>query len=264
MSPNVYYYWIKNSKSNTKKIDKQNILNKIEQIYHDNHGVYGYRKIRRYLADEGIYLCPATVHKYLNGELGLKSIQRRKKHDIVNYPQHKVFKNLVKQNFNVAKPNRIWCTDFTYVYLSNGVRRYNCTIIDLYDRSVIASVNSNRINAEVAIKTLKQGLSKNRILKKQLIIHSDQGSQFTSKAFVNYCKINGVTQSMSRKATPTDNSPMERYFNTLKNEYLKIHNFHSESSLYNGINNFAYTTYNHKRKHASLNYLTPFQKRYAR
>ena len=68
---------------------------------------------------------------------------------------------------------------------------------------------------------------------------------------------------MSRKATPTDNSPMERHFNTLKNEYLKIYSFHSENALYNGINNFAYTTYNHKRKHASLNYLTPFQKGYA-
>ena len=68
---------------------------------------------------------------------------------------------------------------------------------------------------------------------------------------------------MRRKATPKDNSPMERYFNALKNEYLKIHNFHSESSLHNGINNFAYTTYNYKRKNVFLNYLTPFQKRYA-
>lgn len=263
MSPNVYYYWIKNSKNNAKKLKKQYILNKIEKIYHDNNGIYGYRKTRKYLADEGIYLCPVTVHKYMNKELGLKSLQRRKKHDIVNYPQHKVFKNLVKQEFDVSEPNRVWCVDFTYTYLANGSKRYNCSIIDLYDRSIIASVNSNRINAELAIKTLKYALSKNKSIKGKLILHSDQGSQFTSKVFVRFCESHGVVQSMSRKGTPTDNAPMERYFNTLKNEYLCLYNFKSEKALYNGINNFAYVTYNHKRKHASLNYLTPFQKRYA-
>ena len=262
MSPNVYYYWIKNSKNNTKKINKQNILNKIEQIYHTNVGVYGYRKIRKYLADESIYLSPATVHKYMNKELGLKSIQRRKKRDIVNYPQHKVFKNLINQNFDISEPNKVWCTDFTYVYLSNGTRRYNCTIIDLYDRSVISSVNSYRINAELAINTLKQSLIKNKISKHKIILHSDQGSQFTSKIFVEYCKKHNIQQSMSRKATPTDNAPMERYFNTLKNEYINLHRFNSEEDLYNGINHFAYVIYNHKRKHSTLNYLTPFQKRY--
>lgn len=263
MSPNIYYYWIKNAKSKAKSSRKKSILNKIEKLYHSNGGVYGYRKIRKYLADEGIYLSPATVHKYMNKELGLKSLQRRKKRDITNYPPHKVFKNLIKQNFDVSEPNKVWCIDFTYVYLSNGSKRYNCTIIDLYDRSVVASINSHHINAELAIETLKQALSKNKIYKGKLILHSDQGSQFTSKVFVEFCKKHGVQQSMSRKATPTDNAPMERYFNTLKNEYINFYRFNSEKALYNGINNFAYVTYNHKRKHASLNYLTPFQKRYA-
>ena len=85
MSPNVYYYWIKNSKNNAKNITKQVILNKITKLYHENGGVYGYHKTRKYLADECIYLSSATVHKYMNKELGLKSLQRRKKHDIVNY-----------------------------------------------------------------------------------------------------------------------------------------------------------------------------------
>ena len=67
MSPNVYYYWIKNAKSKAKSSRKKSILNKIEKLYHSNGGVYGYRKIRKYLADEGIYLSPATVHKYKIG-----------------------------------------------------------------------------------------------------------------------------------------------------------------------------------------------------
>lgn len=262
LNPKVYYYSINQSKSRTRELGKKHILERIEALYHKFHGVYGYRKLRKYLADKGILISHVTMHKYMK-ELGLKSLQRRKKHQITNYKPHKVFPNILKQNFNVTEKNKVWCTDFTYVPLSSGNNRYNCTIIDLYDRSVIASVNSAHIDAELAIKTLEEAIRKNRIKKGQVIIHSDQGSQFTSKAFVNFCKKHGIIQSMSRKGTPTDNAPMERYFNTLKHEYLDFYKFKSEKALFNAINNFAYVTYNHQRKHASLNYLTPFQKRYA-
>ena len=159
--------------------------------------------------------------------------------------------------------NKVWCTDFTYTYLSNGYKRYNCTIIDLYDRSVVASVNSYHTDADLAIRTLKEDLKKIEQKKGQVILHSDQGSQYTSKAFVNFCKEQGIIQSISRKANPTDNAPIERYFNTLKHEFLDFYKFESETKLFNAINNFAYVTYNHQRKQASLDYMTPFENRYA-
>jgi len=87
-------------------------------------------------------------------ELRLRSIVRRKKPDYRKGSAHKVFPDLLNQNFYAEKPNRIWCVDFTYLYLKDGKVRYNCTIIDLYDRSVIATVNGAHITTELALRAL--------------------------------------------------------------------------------------------------------------
>ncbi|MBR2518724.1 MAG: DDE-type integrase/transposase/recombinase [Selenomonadaceae bacterium] len=89
-----------------------------------------------------------------------------------------------------------------------------------------------------------------------LILHSDQGSQFT--AF--YASV-GIKQSMSRAAHPTDNSPIERFFNTLKCEFFYLHDFHSSEILYRAIEDFAYIFYNHVRSHSFNDFNSPFQKR---
>lgn len=79
-----------------------------------------------------------------------------------------------------------WCTDFTYLFLNNREVRYNCTIIELYDRSVIASITDSHITSDLAIRTLQKALASQTQIKGELILHSDQGTQFTSKAFVEY------------------------------------------------------------------------------
>ena len=76
--------------------------------------------------------------------------------------------------------------------------RYNCTIIDLHDRSVIASITDSHITSELAIRTLQKALASQPQIKGDLILHSDQGTQFTSKAFVEYCESVYVTQSMNK------------------------------------------------------------------
>ncbi len=84
-----------------------------------------------FLGRRDIYLSKTTVHKYMNKEMKLKSICRRKKPNYKKGNAHRLFPNLLKQNFVAPKPNRVWCTDFTYPYLTNGTVRYNRAIIDL-------------------------------------------------------------------------------------------------------------------------------------
>ena len=93
---------------------------------------------------------------------------------------------------------------------------YNCTIIDLFDRSVIATISDNKLTTYLAIRTLKAGLKRQTGKISGLILHSDQGSQFTSREFKSFCQSVGVIQSMSRAGCPTDNAPTER-FSTLLN-----------------------------------------------
>lgn len=135
--------------------------------------------MRDYLENEnGIVQSALTIHHYMK-ELGLKSIVRRKKPAYKKGTPDKVFPNILNLEFNVKKPNFIWCTDFTYMPRPDGTTRYNCTILDLCGREVIATLNSNHIDTQLAIDTLEIAL-KHRKPPKGIILHSDQGSQYTS------------------------------------------------------------------------------------
>jgi transposase InsO family protein len=173
-----------------------------------------------------------------------------------------VFPNLLQQNFSADKVNAKWCTDFTYLYLADGSKRYNCSIIDLHDRSVVASLNGKEITSDLEIRIVKKALSSQSSVKGQLILHRDQGLQFTSKEFVEFCESVHITQSMSKAGYPYDNAPMEHYYNTLKNELIYLHHYHSDEELNRAVSEFACFWYNHVRPHSYNNYWTSYKARY--
>ncbi len=214
-----------------------------------------------YLEREGYHYSAATIHKYMNTEMKLYSIVRPKKPGTKAGKPHKTFENRLKQDFHADSPNQKWCTDFTYLFLKNGDVRYNCTIIDLFDRSVVASITDRHMTSDLAIRTLQKAIKSQTPKKGGLILHSDQGSQYTSKVFTEFCESVHVAQSMSKAEYPYDNAPMERYFNTLKNECTNLYEFRTEESLYQAVEEFAYVTYNHVRPHSYDNYQTPYQTR---
>jgi transposase InsO family protein len=260
--PNAYYSYRKHQKAGY-LARKAMILEKIRQIYHSHNGVDGYRTMQIYLGRAGYQISPLTVHKYMNTELRLMSVTRRKKPDYRYGKAHKIFNNKLNQDFRTDKPNQKWCTDFTYLFLKNGEVRYNCSILDLYDRSIVASITDRSITSDLAIRTLKKALASQPSIKGELILHSDQGSQYTAKAFVQFCESVHVTQSMSKAGYPYDNAPMERYFNTLKNECTNLYQFRTEEELYKAVEKFAYIQYNHIRPHSYNAYKTPYQTRTA-
>ena len=218
--------------------------------------------IKKLLERKNIFISNLTAHKYMNNDLELFSVVRRKKPGYKKGTVNEVFLNLLQQKFTVERPNKIWCTDFTYLPLTDGSMRYNCTIIDLFDRSVVASVTGKNITSQLAAETLGIALnSQPRLAVKGIILHSDQGSQFTSKEFTEFCKVNGVTQSMSRAGYPYDNAPMERFYNTLKHELIHLYHFHDDKSLDEAIYKYSYVTYNHHRPHTYNNWSTPFEAR---
>lgn len=259
---NAYYNYRKHRKADY-YAHKAEVQAQIQEIYHSHNGVDGYRSMKVYLERKGYFYSQTTVHKYMNTELGLHSIVRPKKPVYEHVKPHKVFDNKLKQDFAADEINRKWCTDFTYLFLANHDVRYNCTIIDLHDRSVIASITDRNITSDLAIRTLQKALDSQPKIKGELILHSDQGSQFTSKAFVEFCESVHVTQSMSKAGYPYDNAPMERYFNTLKNECINLREFKTEEALYQTVEEFAYVEYNYVRPHSFNGYATPHEARVA-
>ena len=213
-----------------------------------------------YLRRRGIRLSKTTVLKYMR-ERNLHSVVNPRKYRYKKGDCYKRFNNLFNRDFKAAAPNQKWCTDFTYIFLSGGAKRYNCSIIDLYDHSV-ATTNGRRMDSILAIDTLRKALDKNPAAKETVILHSDQGSQYTSRAFIEYCESMHVTQSMSRAGCPYDNAPMESFYGTFKAEFIGQHTFEDEDQLDQATDDYVYCYYNHIRPHSSNNYLTPFEKRH--
>ena len=255
---NCYYNYKKEAK---RKYHERlaHIFALIKYVYYNNNRVIGYRSMRIFIKRYGYEVSNTTMHKYMNKQLNLCAIIMHSKPGYKAGKKNKIFDNLLNQNFTVDCKNNVWCTDFTYMRQPNGKFRYNCSIIDLYDRSAIASLNSDYINTDLAIDTLKTALKKEKHPK--VILHSDQGVQFTSWDFVNFCKDNNITQSMSKAGCPYDNAPMERFYNTFKSNFYNVTSF-SNVEMMDELTTKYINWYNYVRPHSHNNYLTPMEARY--
>lgn len=107
-------------------LKKKKIKKEIKNIYHTTGGKLGHRQMKIFLARKKISISKTTVHKYMNKELGLTSIVKRKKPYYARGNAHKIFPNLLCGSFIAQKVNQFWCTDFTYLFLKDGRKRYNC------------------------------------------------------------------------------------------------------------------------------------------
>lgn len=253
--PNAYYNYRKGRKAGYYR-ERDAILEQIREVYHECGGTPGYRMMRDLLEARGIRLSLPTVYKYMNRILGLRSVTRKKKAQNAEGGEHKKFPNIVNREFSASERNRVWLTDFTYIALANGGMRYNCTILDLYSREVVATRTGRRIDAQLAVDTLEEALQRAG-WKRGILLHSDQGSQYCSKAFSEYYEEKGVLRSMSRAGCPYDNAPMERYFNTMKCELVYQKAYRDEETLYTDILSYAYGWYNNLRPHTYNDGLPP-------
>ena len=192
----------------------------IKEIFDDSKGTYGYRRIV-----EGLKIKYDVV---MNGKKVLRImkkynlmpnyIRKSKKKNKNERIEDNVKPNLLDRNFTTDAPNKVWDTDVTYLVFK-GSRAYLSTIIDLYDRKVIAYKISKRNDNKLVMDTLNEAISKRKDVS-GLILHSDQGFQYTSYEYKAICESNGITISMSRKGTPIDDSPIESWHSLLKKETL--------------------------------------------
>jgi transposase InsO family protein len=199
----------------------------IKEIFDESKGTYGYRRIQEGLKRKyGVIYNHKKLQRIMK-KYGLKPeyIKRIQPNVGAKRIEENVQPNLVKRQFNTKGKNQIWCTDITYLIWGNK-RAYLSTIIDLYDRRVVAYQISKRNDLKIVVDTLNKALEKEKNVQ-GLIIHSDQGFQYTSFEYKAICISNGILISMSRKGTPIDDSPMESWHGILKKETLHNNNITS-------------------------------------
>lgn len=191
----------------------------IKEIFDESKSTYGYRRIC-----EGLLIKYGVIynHKKVQRIMSKYNIKpnyiKKRKNQTYKRIETNVKPNLIKRNFTVDKENQIWTTDITYL-IFNGRRAYLSTILDLYDRKIVAYKISKFNDLRIVIETLNEAIAKRKDVH-GLIIHSDQGFQYTSYEYKAICESNGIQISMSRKGTPIDDSPMESFHGILKKETL--------------------------------------------
>ena len=199
----------------------------IKDIFDESKGTYGYRRVLEGLKIKyGVIFNHKKVARIMK-KYNLKPEYVRRLVPNVGAKRiaENVQPNLVKREFKTKSFNQIWCTDITYLIFGNK-RAYLSTIIDLYDRHVVAYHISKFNNIPLVVDTLNKAFKKEKDVH-GLILHSDQGFQYTSNEYKVICASKGISISMSRKGTPIDDSPMESWHGILKKETLYNNNITS-------------------------------------
>jgi len=208
---------------------------------------YGYRKIWRSQQDIGVTL--KQVRRIMK-RAGLRAIYPGKR-TTVPAKEHKKYPYLLRGK-KIWLPNQVWATDITYIRLSGG-HVYLVAIIDLYSRKVLSWRLSNTLDAEFCVSALKEAIA---VWGTPAIFNTDQGSQFTSDAFVNVLEKHGIQISMDGKNRAIDNIFVERFWRTLKYEDIYLNDYQNMANLKAGLKRY-FEFYNSERYHQSLEYKTP-------
>jgi transposase InsO family protein len=254
MPRSVYYYWLK---ANQKPDPRVDIKAKIELIFCEHQGRYGYRRISLALRNAGHYLNHKTVQR-LMGELGLKSTVRPKRYKSYKGTVGSIAPNYLDRNFLATKPNEKWVTDVTEFNIK-GAKVYLSPILDLYNQEIISYEIADQPKMNMVMQMLKTAF--NRLhYGDQLTLHSDQGWQYQMRTYQHTLKEKGATQSMSRKGNCLDNAVMENWFGIMKSEFFYRKKFENIETFKEQLRQYI-DYYNHSRIKQKLKGLSPVQYR---
>lgn len=195
-------------------------------------------------------------------ELGIKSIIRRKYVHRTSYEaavsDGRIAENLLQRNFNADAPNKKWVTDVTQYRVFDD-RIYLSAVKDLWNGEIVAYHISNRNDNPLVLETFRKAFEAHKDVT-GLIVHSDQGSQYTSHAYHDMLPQVGAQISMSRRGNCYDNASMESFFSHLKVEALYPYDIRSIDEAQRRIEEFI-RFYNEDRAQRKLNKLTPVEYR---
>lgn len=261
LGKSTYYKWVKNNnKQKIKRNAQIEIIKEVTKVFEENKKVYGYRKMQRALAVKGINLSLYKTRKIMR-ETGLyPELQIKFK----PYPNSKsdgrYNENILKQKFDVPELNKVWGGDITYIKTSLGWV-YLGIVMDLYNREIIGYSISKTINTELVKRALSNALTRRNEKEKEILFHSDRGTQYSSNDYNKMLKENNIIGSMSRAGCPYDNSCVEGFFATLKKECIYKNKYDTMEKVERDLFEYIELFYNRKRLHATLGYLSPVQYR---
>ena len=254
MARSVFYYHLKRLNDSDGYDD---IRQQIKDIYDENKGRYGYRRICFAIRNSGTVINHKTVQK-LMAQLCLKAKAKKRHYHSYKGEVGKIAPNILDRDFSTNGPNQKWTTDVTQVCI-HDVKTYLSPILDMYNGEIISYTISRSPDLKMAIDMLRSAFKTRKDID-GLIMHSDQGWHYQHNQYQTMLKKHGVIQSMSRKGNCLDNSMMENFFGLMKNELLYVNDFDSIDEFEIALKEYI-DWFNNKRIKLRLNGMSPVQYR---
>jgi putative transposase len=253
VSTSGFYAW-RGRKASTRKRANETLTQTIRAFHVRSRGTYGSPRIHRDLVEAGMHVCRNRVARLMR-MAGLQGVSRRKApKTTVRSQDSRPAPDLVNRDFTARQPDRLWVADITYIPTWNGFL-YLAVVLDVFSRRIVGWSMENHLRQELVIQALNMAIRQRR--PKEVIHHSDQGTQYTSIAFGKRCDKAGVKPSMGSVGDCYDNAMCESFFASLECELIDSVSFKTRAEARVAVFEFIEGWYNTHRRHSSIGYVSP-------
>jgi len=259
VSPSGFYSW-KNRPESKRRIEDEVLKERIQSIFEYSRKSYGVPRIRQVLRRDGFCISKDRILRLMK-ELGITARPKKKKksplttiHKKTDVTVPRIFDDEVVK---ASGPNEVWASDITYIRTREGFV-YLLAIIDLFSRRVVGWQLEDHMEESLLTAAFLKALRARNLTDKNMIFHSDQGSQYCATNFKGRLRFLNFTQSMSRRGNCYDNAYVESFWGRMKNE-IGIKVFDSKVHAAERVSDYIDGWYNTKRLHSSLGYLSPLE-----
>ena len=258
VSESGYYAWRIRALSASKK-KKIKVVAMIKKIFSESKNTYGSPRVWKELKSLGIKISKTTVCKYMK-ELNLDARLKKRFRVMTTDSNHsgpiagRIFKS---EESLPSGPYEVLAGDITYLRVGSRFI-YLAVVMDLYNREIVGWSMSQSLNSEIVVQALKMALLKCNS-KTKIVFHSDRGSQYASRVFLELLNSRKMVPSMSRKGNCYDNCYVESWFKSLKSEWIYRRKIETENEMRSIVFEYIELWYNRKRRHSSLDYLSPVE-----
>ncbi|RKJ98013.1 IS3 family transposase, partial [Pseudoroseomonas wenyumeiae] len=253
-----YYAW--RSRPDSKRaVEDRALLAEICQAHAKSGGRYGSPRVHAALRADGRRVGRGRIERLMrrHGVRGLVA-QRRRVQTTDSRHAFPVAPNLLERQFSAtSRPNQVWMADLTYIATGEGWL-YMAAIMDLHTRKIVGWSMRDHLRAELATSALLMAIQRQRP-SAGLIQHSDRGIQYACGDYQAALTEAAIIPSMSRRANPLDNAPMESFFHTLKTELVHHRTYATRDEAKRDLFSYVESFYNRQRLHSALDYRTPEQ-----
>jgi putative transposase len=253
VSRSGFHAWLSRHRSERARRDEE-VGGLVRASFIRSDRTYGARRVWHDVLAEGVSCGLHAIERLMRLQ-GLRARPRRRQLPKDMGERSTIAPNVLDRSFKADGPNQKWIADFTYIWTAEGWL-YVAVVIDLFSRRAVGWSMKDTMTAQMVTDALTMAIWR-RGRPKELLHHSDQGSQYTSEAFQRLMADHGVTCSMSRSGNVWDNAAMESFFSSLKIERVRGRIYRTRNEARADVFDYIERFYNPVRRHSTIGYLSP-------